>query len=162
MRINQPRPTMNPLPNLLPNLLPLRLPPGADLRLSLESHCKAGDAGGYFVLSGIGSLHDPRIRFAGEDEARVLRGPFEVVCLQGTITVDGAHLHVVVSDSRGRVLGGHLASGSLVRTTAEILLVRPDGWRLGRQHDPDTGFAEFIVRPEPAARRLDAEPLARP
>ena len=72
-------PLPNPLPNLLPNLLPLRLPPGADLRLSLESHCKAGDAGGYFVLSGIGSLHDPRIRFAGEDEARVLRGPFEVV-----------------------------------------------------------------------------------
>lgn len=132
------------------NLLPLRLSPGADLRQTLESHCKAGDSGGYFVLSGIGSLRDPRIRFAGEDEARVLRGPFEMVSLQGTVTADGAHLHVVVSDSRGGVLGGHLAPGSLVRTTAEILLVRPVGWHLGRQHDPHTGFAELVVRPESA------------
>ena len=130
------------------NLLPLRLPPGADLRLALESHCKAGDPRGYFVLSGIGSLRDPRIRFAGEEHARVLRGPYEVLSLQGTVTLDGAHLHVALSDSRGGVLGGHLAAGSLVRTTAEILLVRPDGWRLGRQHDPDTGFAELIAQPE--------------
>ncbi len=131
------------------HLLPLRLLPGADLRLALESHCKAGDSGGYFVLSGIGSLRDPRIRFAGEDGARELRGPFEMVSLQGTVTVDGAHLHVVVSDARGEVLGGHLAPGSLVRTTAEILLVSSDRWHLGRQHDPGTGFAELTVRPKP-------------
>lgn len=137
------------------NVLPLRLPPGADLRLTLESHCKAGGSGGYFVLSGIGSLCDPRIRFAGEGDARVLHGPFEMVSLQGTVTVDGAHLHVVVSDSRGAVLGGHLAPGSLVRTTAEILLIRPDGWHLGRQHDPNTGFAELVMRPEPASGNGD-------
>lgn len=32
---------------------------------------------------------------------------------------DGAHLHISVSDGDGRTLGGHLAEGTFVHTTAQ-------------------------------------------
>jgi predicted DNA-binding protein with PD1-like motif len=51
-----------------------------------------------------------------------------------------------VSDASGRVLGGHVGYGNIVRTTAEILLVALADWSLTREHDPATGFNELVVR----------------
>jgi len=126
--------------------LPLRLPPGADLRKSIEAVVLPEGAGGAFVASGIGSLTDPRIRFAGATTETVLKGEYELLSLAGTVTCDGAHLHVSVSDAGGSVIGGHLVYGNEVRTTAEILLIVLFGWGLSREHDPTTGFKELAVR----------------
>ncbi|HBU19215.1 PPC domain-containing DNA-binding protein, partial [Hydrogenophaga sp.] len=48
--------------------LPIRLTPGQDLREALEAAVRAQGCQAAFVLSGIGSLVDARIRFAGADE----------------------------------------------------------------------------------------------
>lgn len=124
------------------DLLPLRLPPGADLRRSLEA---AGMAHG-FVVAGIGSLTDVQLRFAGAAQATLLPGDFEILSIAGALTADGAHLHMTVSDSAGRVYGGHVAYGNVVRTTAEILLAATPGWQLSRHFDAATGYAELVVR----------------
>lgn len=47
----------------------------------------------------------------------------------GSLSV--AHLHITVADSSGRVLGGHLCAGSLVRTTAELVIARRVSSRSG-------------------------------
>jgi predicted DNA-binding protein with PD1-like motif len=51
-------------------------------------------------------------------------GKFEIVSLTGTLSVGCHHLHVAIADSTGAVFGGHLLPGCVVRTTAEIVLVR--------------------------------------
>jgi predicted DNA-binding protein with PD1-like motif len=131
-------------------LHPLRLPPGSDLRRELEATL-AGDATrSAFVLSGIGSLVDARLRLADAAEEMTLPGPLEILTLAGSITADGAHLHVAVADRQGRVFGGHLAYGNEVRTTAEILLAEVEGWRLSREFDTATGYRELVVRPKTA------------
>ena len=124
------------------DLLPLRLAPGTDLRRALE---QAGSTG-TFVVSGMGSLREVRLRFAGAAEATVLMGDYEILSLAGAITADGAHLHMAVADSAGQVLGGHVTYGNIVRTTAEILLVVTTGWQLGRQFDAATGYPELTVQ----------------
>ncbi len=124
---------------------PLRLPPGADLRQALETIAAAGARSG-FVVSGIGSLSDPRIRFANAPGATTFTGAFELLTLSGSVTPDGAHLHMTVSDEEGRVFGGHVTDGNTVRTTAEILLAWLPGHALTREHDPATGFDELAVR----------------
>lgn len=125
--------------------LPLRLPPGEDLRHALEATATAPGSGS-FVVSGIGSLWHPRLRFAAAEAETQLKGPFEILTLSGSITAEGAHLHIAVADGQGQVIGGHLCYGSRVRTTAEILTVRPEGWQLRRLHDAATGYLELQVQ----------------
>lgn len=126
---------------------PLRLSPGEDLRAALEAAARRLAPQGAFVLSGIGSLSDPRLRLAGAETALTLSGPFELLTLAGTLTAQGAHLHMTVADAQGRVWGGHVLPGNRVRTTAELLLMAPAGWQLTRAPDPASGWAELQVQP---------------
>lgn len=130
------------------NALPLRLAPGVDLRRALEAQLGALGLEAAFVVAGIGSLSATRLRLAGADVALVLDGDVELLTLSGSLSPDGAHLHASVADAAGRVLGGHVAPGCLVRTTAEVLLMPLPGWRFAREHDPATGYAELRVRAE--------------
>ncbi|MEO1004130.1 MAG: PPC domain-containing DNA-binding protein [Cyanobacteria bacterium J06638_7] len=133
-------------------VVPLRLRPGDDLRAALEvwmgqQHEQAG-----CVISGIGSLSGVQLRCAGAAGVTTISGELEIISLAGTLSVDGAHLHIAVADSSGAVIGGHLAPGSLVRTTAELLVGLLPQWRFRRAPDPATGYAELQIRPHPEAR----------
>lgn len=136
---------------------PIRLTPGQDLREALEAAVRAQGCQAAFVLSGIGSLADAHIRFAGADESLSIRGDSEILSLSGTVGVAGpvdgdrahshSHLHIALATAAGEVLGGHVAPGCRVRTTAEILLALLPNWAFAREADPTTGFAELVVRP---------------
>ena len=121
---------------------PLRLSPGVDLRRSLE----ALDAEAGFVVAAIGSLDPVVLRYAGAPQATRLAGPFELLTLSGALTPDGAHLHMSVADGEGRVCGGHVGYGCIVRTTAELLVAELPGFALSREPDPATGYRELVVR----------------
>jgi len=130
-------------------LLPLRLPPGADLREALEEAARQPGVGSAFVVSGIGSLTQARLRFAQADVETVIEGPLEILSLSGSLAENGAHLHMAVSRADGSVLGGHVGHGCAIRTTAEVLLALLPGWQLTRAHDAETGYQELVVRPGP-------------
>jgi predicted DNA-binding protein with PD1-like motif len=127
--------------------LPLRLVPGDDLRTKLEDIARLHAPEAAFVLQGIGSLSVAQLRYAGLDDPAELRGDLEILTLAGSLSVDGAHLHMSVSDRDGRVFGGHVAKGCIVRTTAEILVAGLAEHRFSRETDPLTGFPELVVRP---------------
>ena len=126
--------------------LPLRLHPGDDLRASVEAALLASGHGAGFVLQGIGSLKVAQLRYAGVPEPTELRGELEILTLAGSISADGAHLHMSVSDAQGRVLGGHVGAGCIVRTTAELLLALLPGQHFAREHDVRTGYPELKIR----------------
>ncbi|MES2015839.1 MAG: PPC domain-containing DNA-binding protein [Pseudomonadota bacterium] len=127
--------------------LPLRLAPQQDLRAALEAVLAAHGATAGFVLQAIGSLSVARIRFAGMAHATELRGDLEILTLAGTLSPDGVHLHISVSDAHGAVTGGHVEAGCVVRTTAEILVALLPGQRFSRVHDPASGYKELRVDP---------------
>lgn len=129
------------------DILPVRLSPGDDLRRAFEGLVRGTEQPSAFVLSGIGSLVDARLRFAGEAEETLIAGPLEIVSLAGSITPDGAHLHMAVSDREGRVYGGHAGYGNVVGTTVEAVLVLLPAWQLTREMDALTGYKELSVRP---------------
>ena len=111
--------------------VPIRLSPGVDLRRALEEAAGSQSSGSAFVVAGIGSLVEARLRYAGECTEGQLAGPLEILSLSGSLSGSGAHLHMSVSDASGRVYGGHVGYGNTVRTTAEVLVVPP---RTGRSH----------------------------
>ncbi|NNG22480.1 PPC domain-containing DNA-binding protein [Telluria aromaticivorans] len=127
--------------------LPVRLHPRQDLRGALASILADTGGGAAFVLQGIGSLSVARIRFAGKPEATELRGDLEILTLAGSLSSDGWHLHITVADAQGRVTGGHVAPGCIVRTTAEILLALLPENAFSREPDAESGCNELVIRP---------------
>jgi predicted DNA-binding protein with PD1-like motif len=128
-------------------VFPLRVLPDMDLRGALERAVASRSCRAAFLISGIGSLRQARLRLAGAAEPDVLRGDLEILTLSGTIASNGSHLHMSVANAKGLVLGGHVAHGCTVRTTAETLLLLLPEWSFTRELDPTTGFAELVVRP---------------
>lgn len=126
--------------------LPLRIGAGADLHAELDAVLARHGMAAGFVLQGIGSLHVARIRFAGRPGFTELRGDLEIVSLGGSLSPDGPHLHVAVADADGRVSGGHMGPGCIVRTTAEVLVALLPDHRFGREDDPATGYKELFIR----------------
>lgn len=124
----------------------LRLGPGQDLRDELEAFAKAKGLRAGFVVSAVGSLRELRLRLANQEGATAFPGPVEIVSLSGTLSPDGPHLHLSVSDSTGRTVGGHLVSGSRVYTTAEIVLGEAQDLDFSRQRDEETGYRELQIR----------------
>jgi len=138
---------MSALSTAMNPLLPLRLHPGQDLRLALQAAVAGQGCGAAFVLSGIGSLQDAPLRLAGADALTVLAGPLELLTLAGSVGADHSHLHATLSDATGRVWGGHVPPGCVVRTTAELLLVLLPDWQMARVPDAATGYAELQLSP---------------
>lgn len=127
---------------------PLRLHPGQDLRAALEAVLTQHGTGAGFVLQGIGSLAGAQLRLAGAQLPLELRGDLEILTLAGSLAPDGAHLHMALADTQGRVLGGHVAPGCIVRTTAEILIAFLPDHDFTREPDlGGSGFRELVVRP---------------
>jgi hypothetical protein len=53
---------------------------------------------------------------------------------------------MTIADASGAVFGGHLVAGSVIRTTAEIVIgIAPD-WQLKRDMDTETGYRELVAR----------------
>ena len=130
-------------------VVPLRLQPGADLRGALDAWMGEQEAQAGCLIRAVGSLSVAQLRLAGASEATVIRGDLELLSLSGTLSRDGAHLHIAVANSTGSVIGGHLCPGSLVRTTAELVIGLLPEWRFCRELDPATGYAELEIKAQP-------------
>jgi len=129
-------------------VIPLRLQPGDDLRLALEAWMGEQEEQAGCVISAVGSLSVAQLRLAGTADGTLIHGDLEILSLAGTLSPDGAHLHIAVAGSSGDVIGGHLCAGALVRTTAELVVGLLPEWRFWRELDPATGYTELRIIPQ--------------
>ena len=123
-----------------------RLKPGDDLRKSIqqfavEHHIIAG-----WMVTCVGSLTDYNLRFANQSTPAAASGHFEIVSLTGTISENGSHLHISVSDSSGKTIGGHLLEGCKVYTTAEIVIQSSNELEFTREKDGTTPWEELQIK----------------
>ncbi|MBI3139920.1 MAG: DNA-binding protein [Sphingobacteriales bacterium] len=123
-----------------------RLRPGEDLKAGIEKAVRENNIVAGWVATGVGSLTDYSIRFANQPDAATGKGHFEIVSLTGTISVNGSHLHLSISDSSGTTLGGHLMPGCKIYTTAEIVLQSTGRYSFTREKDGSTPWEELQVK----------------
>jgi uncharacterized protein len=124
----------------------VRLRPGQDLRRELLAVAERERIQAGWVLTGVGSLSRATLRLAGAASHATLEGDLEIVALAGTLSQGGSHLHLAVADDHGTTVGGHLAEGCVVRTTAGVVVGADDRLRFDREPDPETGYDELVVR----------------
>ena len=122
-----------------------RLNPGEDLRKSIEAFVKEKNIEAGWINTCVGSLTDYTIRFANQQEGIHGSGHFEIVSLSGTVSVNGSHLHISISDSEGKTIGGHLLEGCKIYTTAEIVIGSATAYEFKRVKDGTTEWEELQI-----------------
>lgn len=125
--------------------LAIRLAPFQDLRKSLDSLVSLNQIEAGCILSCAGSLRQAAIRFANNTDATILTDKFEIVSLSGTLSKNGSHLHLAISDGTGKTIGGHLMEGCLIYTTAEIVIGILPELKFVREHDEASGYRELVI-----------------
>lgn len=124
----------------------LRLVPGEDPKAALLNYAKLHKLKAASVVSAVGSLKTTVLRYANQPTATTLEGFREVLSLSGTFSDEAAHLHLSVADEKGAVLGGHLADGSKVYTTLELVILVYPELVFARETDPKTTFKELVIK----------------
>jgi len=124
----------------------IRLKPGQDLKVELDAYVRANKIKAAAMVTCVGSLQQAAIRYANQEGTDILTGKFEIVSLTGTLAESGSHLHISISDSTGKTIGGHLKEGSIIYTTAEIVIgVMPDV-TFDREVDPTYDYKELVIK----------------
>ncbi len=121
----------------------MRLLPQQDLKIEIAKLCATKNIHAGCIGSSVGSLCQINLRLSGADTFLKKTEKFEVISLNGTISLNGIHLHVAVSDSLGNVFGGHLMDGNIIYTTCELIIFELTDISFSREHDQTTGFKEL-------------------
>ena len=124
----------------------LRSKPGDDLQAGIEQAVKDHHIEAGWIATAVGSLTHYNIRFANHPGGTTGVGHFEMLSLVGTISVNGNHLHLGISNSTGKTMGGHLLQGCKVYTTAEIVINATDKYIFTREKDGSTPWEELQVK----------------
>lgn len=122
-----------------------RLKPGQDLKKEIQQLVNDQQIKAGWISTCVGSLTNYNIRYANQPEGSNGSGHFEIVSLTGTVSVNGSHIHISVSDSTGKTIGGHLLDSNIVYTTAEIVILSSDELNFKREKDGSTPWEELQV-----------------
>ena len=122
-----------------------RLKPGQDLKKEIQQLVDQKQIKAGWISTCVGSLTNYNIRFANQPEGSSDSGHFEIVSLTGTVSVNGSHLHISISDSTGKTIGGHLMEGCKIYTTAEIVILSSNDLVFKREKDGTTPWEELQV-----------------
>ena len=122
----------------------LRLKPGDELIKTLSNYAFAEQLEAASIISAVGSLTVCIIRFANQEEHVTHEGHFEVVSLSGMLSTTAHHLHICISDEKGRVIGGHLVGG-IVYTTLELSIMSYNDLRFERNPCEKSGYDELEI-----------------
>lgn len=124
----------------------LRLHPGDDLKQALVAFAQANHMEAGYIITCVGSLKKATLRLANQPTTTTWDDKFEIVSLVGTLSATGgAHLHAAISDGTGKTIGGHLADGNLIYTTAEIVIGEATDLKFTRKLDSLTTYNELYI-----------------
>ncbi len=123
----------------------LRLSPGEDLLGTIDAYCQKYHIEAGFIGTCVGSLSQVTFRKGVTRHLLTLNGSFEIVSMEGTVSKGGNHIHASISDLDFNVKGGHLMQGTIVQTTAEIVIIELESYELSRSKDILSGYKSLKV-----------------
>ncbi|CAN5802583.1 hypothetical protein BH11BAC3_BH11BAC3_14420 [soil metagenome] len=137
----------NDISDMKNNTHAFRLKPGQDLKQEIQKLVTEKQIEAGWISTCVGSLTNYTIRFANQPEGNSDSGHFEIVSLTGTVSTNGSHIHISISDSTGKTIGGHLMDGCKIYTTAEIVIQSSSDFEFKREKDGSTPWEELQIRP---------------
>jgi len=150
----------------------VRLKPGIELKNALHQFTMLHNIQAGAILTCVGSLSKVTLRMPGSltqaqlthtaPTTLVLEDKFEIISLVGTLDPQGRHhLHLSVSDTGGKVIGGHMQHGNIVRTTAEIVIADLEQFVFSREQCDASGWDELVITGQDG-QRVEFNPVQDP
>ncbi|MDE5630811.1 MAG: DNA-binding protein [Bacilli bacterium] len=124
----------------------IRLTENQDLKKEIIKYADEHNIVAGAVLSGVGCLKKINVRTAKALKCIECEEDYEIVSLMGTISKDGVHLHISLSDEEGVTIGGHLKDGNIINTTCELVIIELPNYEFSREFDENTGYDELVIR----------------
>ena len=124
-----------------------RLMDGEDLFCSMAKLVEDFKIKSAIIVSGIGMLREFELNFFkdGKYLPAFRKEAMELVAMHGSIAEDGSlHIHCAVAGEDHTVMGGHLTKAKAAVLT-ELVILKLDKVRIGREHNPKTGLRETTV-----------------
>jgi uncharacterized protein len=123
-----------------------RLKPGEDLKEEIMRFAKDNKIEAGYIITCVGSLKKANLRLANQPNTQVFEEKFEIVSLVGTFSgISDRHFHISISDRFGKTIGGHLAEGNIIYTTAEIVIGEITNMKFLRKLDSETTYNELFI-----------------
>jgi len=130
-----------------------RIPHDSDLLEQINSFCMVNDIRSG-IVNIIGAVKEARLGYYSQNrqnyrtlDGENLTGGLEILSCTGNVSIkDGkpfAHLHLIVSDSQGNALGGHLMPGTVVYA-GEFIIQEFEGKDFIRGWDKTTGLPLWL------------------
>lgn len=123
-----------------------RLVKGQDLKKEIVNFVNKNNIEAGIVKCAVGCVYEAKIRLANGKDILHKKEDYEIVSLMGTVSKNGVHLHISLSDKNGNTVGGHLVDGCLVNTTAEICIEELKNYIFTRELDENTGWNELVIK----------------
>ena len=126
-----------------------RLTRGQDLKLELQKLVTKHNVAAGSIASCVGCVSQINLRLANANHTKLIQAPFEIVSVMATLTPNHQHVHISVANENGDVIGGHLLEGTIIATTAELIIHRYETLTFSREHDDSTGYTELTISDNP-------------
>ena len=125
-----------------------RLKKGMDLLNSIKNYCAENNILAGAVISSVGSVLQTKVRTESNEERVELVEEMEITSLNGTVSKNRCHLHILLSRADASVLGGHLVKegGTIINTTCEIVILEFNNYEFSNEFDSSTGYNELKVK----------------
>lgn len=123
----------------------LRLKPGQDFLHEIDNYINEKSIKAGCIISAVGSLTHATLRLANQNHFNQYQGYFEIVSITGTTSINGSHIHISISDTKGQTTGGHLVEGCIIYTTAEIVILEFTEMIYQRELCQMSGYEELTI-----------------
>lgn len=122
-----------------------RLIRGNDIKKEIIDYCKKENIEAGVIISAVGCIKHLNIRLAEAKDYIDKEENYEIVSVTGTVSKNGVHIHMSVSDNTGKTIGGHLKDGNIVDTTCEVVIYELKDYIFSREPDNATGYDELAI-----------------
>lgn len=126
-----------------------RLKDGVELKEHLKKFAQEKNIDAAVVLSAVAGAKRAELRMPGATTNRknikTFKGDLEVVSIQGTLSKEGYHIHIALSNKKSLVFGSPLEK-MVVRITAEVTILEIPNRKFLRELDEETGFKELSIK----------------
>jgi predicted DNA-binding protein with PD1-like motif len=135
-----------------PGLVAIGLGPDEKLLESIQAVIKSHHIREGAVVSGIGTLKRCHMHyvntttFPAENRFYVVEEPLEIGSISGLIADYEPHLHMTAGCRDQKTYTGHVEPGCVVLYLTEVLIIRLDGMKLGRELDRKRGVSLLVER----------------